>query len=73
MAKELSITSFSQVRRIVDAAAGCYCEVNLQDMQGAVADAKSILGLMNLDYSRPVKLFGEDPTDVERIYKALVQ
>lgn len=73
MAKEISITSFSQVRRIVDAAAGCERDVNLQDLQGAVADAKSILGLMNLDYSHPVKLTGDDPADVERIYKALVQ
>ena len=47
--------------------------MNIQDLKGSIADAKSILGLMNLDYSSPVQLMGEDPAEVEQVYNALVQ
>lgn len=71
--KEIEITSFKQVKSIVDAASRCEKEINVQDMKGALADAKSILGLMNLDYSTPVQLMGDDPIEVEEVYRSILQ
>ena len=45
----------------------------MQDLKGVIADAKSILGLMNLDYKHPVKLMGENAEEVEHVYNAVVQ
>lgn len=71
--KKIEITSFKQVRRIVEAASHCEKEINIQDIKGSLADAKSILGLMNLDYSAPVELLGDDPAEVETVYASLLQ
>lgn len=73
MVKELKVSSFKQVKDIVNAAAKCEYDVNVQDLKGVIADAKSILGLMNLDYKHPVKLMGENADEVERIYNVVVQ
>lgn len=73
MVKEIKVSCFKQVKSIVDAAAHCEREINIQDLKGSIADAKSILGLMNLDYSNPVQLMGEDPAEVEQVYNALLQ
>ena len=70
--KEMKITSFKQVKQIVDAAACCEKEINVLDVKGTLADAKSILGLMNLDYSSPVQLLGDDPEEVEGVYNAIL-
>ena len=73
MMKEIKVSSFKQVKDIVSAAASCECELNVQDLKGVIADAKSILGLMNLDYKHPVKLMGENAEEVEQVYNAVVQ
>lgn len=39
--------------------------------RGSIADAKSILGMMNLDFSHPVELVSENERDLNRVYKAL--
>lgn len=71
MSKPVKVTCFRQVHNIVNAAAQCQREIGVQDLKGAVADAKSILGLMNLDFTQPVEIFGEDPAEVERVYNAV--
>lgn len=71
MTKPVKVTCFKQVHNIVTAAAQCRREISVQDLKGAVADAKSILGLMNLDFSQPVEICGEDPAEVERVYNAV--
>ena len=73
MMKEIKVSSFKQVKDIVSAAASCECELNVQDLKGVIADAKSILGLMNLDYKHPVKLMGDNAEEVEQVYNAVVQ
>lgn len=73
MTKPVKVTSFRQVHDIVTAAAKCRQEVNVQDLKGAIADAKSILGLMNLDYSQPVRICGDDPAEVEMVLSAIRQ
>ena len=57
----------------VSAAAKCYNEVGVHDMKGSIADAKSILGMMSLDYSHPVKIVCEDEHDLDCVIQALRQ
>ena len=71
MIKELKVSSFQQVKDIVNVAAKCEHEVNVKDLKGVIADAKSILGLMNLDFSQPVEICGDDPAEVEHVYNAV--
>lgn len=71
MTKPVKVTCFKQVHNIVTAAAQCRQEISVQDLKGAVADAKSILGLMNLDFSQPVEICGDDPAEVEHVYNAV--
>lgn len=39
--------------------------------RAASRDAKSILGMMSLDYTKPVLLVSENPSELERVYEAL--
>ena len=40
-------------------------------MKGSIADAKSILGMMSLDYSHPVKIVCDDESDLDRVVRAM--
>lgn len=71
MVKQISIKNLSQVKEIVKIASRCNDEVGVHDEAGAIADAKSILGLMRLDYSRPVKVVSENALELERVVKAI--
>ena len=52
---KVSLTSIQDVRRFVDAATRCPCEVDV--LSGRyVIDAKSIMGLFSLDLSQPVQV-----------------
>ena len=42
-------------------------------MKGSIADAKSILGMMSLDYSHPVKIVCENEHDLNSVVNALKQ
>ena len=55
----------------MSAAAKCYNEVGVHDMKGSIADAKSILGMMSLDYSHPVKIVCDDESDLDRVVRAM--
>ncbi len=71
MVKQLTVQNFGDVRRIVDAAAGCIDDIGVHDERGAIADAKSILGLMRLDYTHPVKLVSENERELQAVWRAL--
>ncbi len=71
MVKQLTVQNFGDVRRIVDAAAGCIDDIGVHDERGAIADAKSILGLMRLDYTHPVKLVSENERELKAVWRAL--
>ena len=73
MVRQVKVSSFSEVQGIVSAAAKCNNEVGVHDMRGSIADAKSILGMMSLDYSHPVKIVCEDEGDMSRIISAIKQ
>lgn len=73
MVRQVKVSNFSEVQGIVSAAAKCYNEVGVHDVKGSIADAKSILGLMSLDFSQPVKIVCEDENDLNRVVRAIEQ
>ena len=73
MVKELKVSNFREVKEIVSAASGCLDDIGVHDKNGSIADAKSILGLMSLDYSAPVKLGSENEAELNSVYRAVVQ
>ena len=73
MVRQVKVSNFAEVQGIVSAAAKCYKELDVHDMKGSIADAKSILGMMSLDYSHPVKLVCEDEHDLNRVVNAIKQ
>ncbi|WP_294452290.1 HPr family phosphocarrier protein [uncultured Gemmiger sp.] len=73
MVRQVKVSNFSEVQGIVSAAAKCYNEVGVHDVKGSIADAKSILGLMSLDFSQPVQIVCEDENDLNRVVKAIEQ
>nr|WP_317401006.1 HPr family phosphocarrier protein [uncultured Gemmiger sp.] len=73
MVRQVKVSNFTEVQGIVSAAAKCYNEVGVHDMKGSIADAKSILGMMSLDYSRPVKIVCDDEQELDRVVRALQQ
>ena len=73
MVRQVKVSNFTEVQGIVSAAAKCYNEFGVHDMKGSIADAKSILGIMSLDYSRPVKIVCEDEKDLDRVIRAVKQ
>lgn len=73
MVKQVKVSNFTEVKGIVSAAAKCYSDVGVHDMKGSIADAKSILGMMSLDYSHPVKIVCEDERDLNSVVNAIKQ
>ena len=52
---KISLASMEQVKRLVDIACGCPCEVDVCAGR-YVVNAKSVLGLFSLDLSQPVEV-----------------
>lgn len=73
MVKQVKISNFQEVKKIVTAASMSLNDIGIHDMKGSIADAKSILGMMSLDYSRPVNVYCEDEKDLNRVLKAIAQ
>ncbi|MEG0911352.1 MAG: HPr family phosphocarrier protein [Ruthenibacterium sp.] len=71
MVKQVKITNFTEVKSIMNAATKCQGDIGVHDMKGSIADAKSILGLMSLDYTQPVMLVSENESELEHVYKSL--
>jgi phosphotransferase system HPr-like phosphotransfer protein len=71
MVKRIKVTSFTEVKNIMNAASQCPADVGVHDAQGGIADAKSILGLMGLDYTHPVLLVSEDAQALDHVYNAM--
>ena len=72
MVKQINVKNLSQVKKIVQAASHCTDDIGVHDEAGAIADAKSILGLTRLDYTKPVRLVSENKSELEHVAKALL-
>ena len=71
MVKQIKITNFTEVKNIMNAATSCIDDIGVHDKKGSIADAKSILGLMSLDYTQPVMLVSENEAELEHVFRAL--
>lgn len=71
MEREVRIATFSEVKAIHDAAGAIDSEIGIHDSNGSIADAKSFLGLMSLDYSKPVKIVSENERAVLYVIRML--
>ena len=71
MVKSINVKNLSQVKEIVKKASRCMDDIGVHDEAGAIADAKSILGLMRLDYSKPVRLVSENEAELNYVANAV--
>ncbi|MEG0769960.1 MAG: hypothetical protein RSG59_08545 [Ruthenibacterium sp.] len=71
MIKQVKISNFTEVKNILNAATSCMDDIGVHDTKGSIADAKSILGLMSLDYTRPVMLVSENEDELAHVLSAL--
>ena len=60
MIEKVRVNNISQINKIVHAASSLNSDVGIHDANGQIADAKSLLGLLRLDYSRPVEVVSEN-------------
>ena len=58
MIERVRVSNIDQIKKIAHAASGLNSDVGIHDANGQIADAKSLLGLLRLDYSRPVEVPG---------------
>lgn len=73
MIKQVNISNFADVRKIVETASKMPCDVGIHDFNDQIADAKSLLGMMSLSYSHPVKIVSEDEYAVNKIASVISQ
>lgn len=71
MTKEVTIANFRHVRALQSAANNFDCDITVTDFNGSIADAKSILGLMSLNYAKPVTIWAEDADVLNLIVRAI--
>lgn len=67
--KEVMLHSAEDLRQFMYLAMQSTEEIGVHTTDGKIADAKSVLGLMALDYSKPVKVVTEDSHFVKQISK----
>ena len=60
MVKDINLHSAEDLRQFMYLAMQSSEDIGVHTTDGKIADAKSVLGLMALDYSKPVKVVTED-------------
>ncbi|MCI9236604.1 HPr family phosphocarrier protein [Anaerotruncus sp. 1XD42-93] len=67
MVKEIVLHSAEDLRQFMYLAMQSVEDIGVHTVEGKIADAKSILGLMALDYNKPVRVVTEDPHFLKQI------
>ena len=67
MVKEIVLHSAEDLRQFMYLAMQSVEDIGVHTIEGKIADAKSILGLMALDYNKPVRVVTEDPHFLKQI------
>ena len=67
MVKEILLHSAEDLRQFMYLAMQSVEDIGVHTVEGKIADAKSILGLMALDYNKPVRVVTEDPHFLKQI------
>ncbi|MEM1484710.1 HPr family phosphocarrier protein [Oscillospiraceae bacterium PP1C4] len=71
--KEVMLHSAEDLRQFMYLAMQSSEEIGVHTTDGKIADAKSVLGLMALDYNKPVKVVTEDSRFIKQIDKWIVE
>ena len=69
MYRLIKLTEANDLRDFMNLACKCRSDVGVHTEQNQNADAKSILGLMALDYNEPVKVVTEDEAFLKKLDK----
>lgn len=69
MYRLIKLTEANDLRDFMNLACKCRSDVGVHTEQNQIADAKSILGLMVLDYNEPVKVVTEDEAFLKKLDK----
>ena len=70
--KEVMLHTAEDLREFMFLAMQSAEDIGVHTREGKIADAKSILGLMALDYNKPVKVVTEDSRFIKQIGKWVV-
>lgn len=60
MVKLIQLDTAEQLKEFMNMAWECADDVGVHTVDNQIADAKSVLGLMSLDYTKPVKVVTEN-------------
>ena len=69
MYRLIKLEEANDLRDFMHLACKCKSDVGVHTDENQIADAKSILGLMSLDYNHPVKVVTEDETFLKKLDK----
>lgn len=69
MVMKITLTSAEDLREFMNLAWECPDDVGVHTQDDKIADAKSVLGLMALDYTQPVKVVTENEHFLKRLAK----
>ena len=70
--RNVMLHSAEDIRQFMYQAMQSSEDIGVHTADGKIADAKSILGLMALDYTKPVKVVTEDSTFIKHISQWIV-
>ena len=65
----IKLESAEDLKTFMNMAWNCQDDVGVHTTDGKIADAKSVLGLMALDYSKPVQVVTENSKFIESLAK----
>lgn len=71
--KEVMLHSAEDLRQFMYLAMQSVEDIGVHTTDGQIADAKSVLGLMALDYTKPVKVVTEDSHFIKQVSKWVVE
>ncbi len=69
MIREIKLHTAEDLKEFMCLAMSTPEDIGVHDPEGKIADAKSILGLMSLDYNSPVKVVTEDASFLKKLDK----
>lgn len=72
MITKIKLNSAMDLREFMNLAWECADDIGVHTPNGQIADAKSILGLIALDYSEPVMVVTEDSAFPQKIKKWVI-
>jgi len=73
MTVKIKLTTAEDLRRFMTLSWDCEEDIGVHAPDGQIADAKSILGLIALDYSEPVTVVTESQAFIRKLKKWIVE